>query len=113
MPEPAPGRRDDRIASTHRGHGHALAEGAGLAGMVLGLHGRAGGHCGGKGGSMHTADFGAGMLGANGVVAGGIPTAVGAAQGLRLLGSDAVVACFFGDGAGKASWRGAGAGRAA
>src|SRR3712207_9213433 len=48
---------------------------------------------------MHIADFGAGMLGANGVVAGGIPIAVGAAQGLRLLGSDAVVACFFGDGA--------------
>jgi pyruvate dehydrogenase E1 component alpha subunit len=92
-------RRDDRITSTHRGHGHALAKGAGVAGMMAELHGRAGGHCGGKGGSMHIADFGAGMLGANGVVAGGIPIAVGAAQGLRLLGSDAVVACFFGDGA--------------
>ncbi|CAA9237946.1 MAG: Acetoin dehydrogenase E1 component alpha-subunit [uncultured Acetobacteraceae bacterium] len=92
-------RRDDRITSTHRGHGHALAKGAGVAGMMAELHGRAGGHCGGKGGSMHIADFTAGMLGANGVVAGGIPIAVGAAQGLRLLGSDAVVACFFGDGA--------------
>jgi acetoin:2,6-dichlorophenolindophenol oxidoreductase subunit alpha len=92
-------RRDDRITSNHRGHGHALAKGAGVAGMMAELHGRAGGHCGGKGGSMHIADFDAGMLGANGVVAGGIPIAVGAAQGLRLLGSDAVVACFFGDGA--------------
>lgn len=92
-------RRDDRITSTHRGHGHALAKGAGIAGMMAELHGRAGGHCGGKGGSMHIADFGVGMLGANGVVAGGIQIAVGAAQGLRLLGSDAVVACFFGDGA--------------
>ena len=63
------------------------------------LFGRATGSCGGKGGSMHIADFSVGMLGANGVVAGGIPIAVGAAQGLKLLGSDAIVACFFGDGA--------------
>jgi pyruvate dehydrogenase E1 component alpha subunit len=92
-------RRDDRITSNHRGHGHALAKGAGLSGMMEELFGRAGGHCRGKGGSMHIADFSVGMLGANGVVAGGIPIAVGAAQGLKLLGSDAVVACFFGDGA--------------
>ncbi|TQF77980.1 thiamine pyrophosphate-dependent dehydrogenase E1 component subunit alpha [Elioraea sp. Yellowstone] len=92
-------RRDDRITSNHRGHGHAIAKGAGVAGMMAELFGRAGGHCGGKGGSMHIADFSVGMLGANGVVAGGIPIAVGAAQGLRLLGSDAIVACFFGDGA--------------
>ncbi len=92
-------RRDDRITSNHRGHGHAIAKGAGVPGMMAELHGRAGGHCGGKGGSMHIADFAAGMLGANGVVAGGIPIAVAAAQGLRMLGSDAVVACFFGDGA--------------
>jgi pyruvate dehydrogenase E1 component alpha subunit len=92
-------RRDDRITSNHRGHGHALAKGAGVAGMMEELFGRAGGHCRGKGGSMHIADFSVGMLGANGVVAGGIPIAVGAAQGLQLLGSDAVVACFFGDGA--------------
>lgn len=92
-------RRDDRITSNHRGHGHALAKGAGLSGMMEELFGRAGGHCRGKGGSMHIADFSVGMLGANGVVAGGIPIAVGAAQGLRLLGSDAVVCCFFGDGA--------------
>jgi pyruvate dehydrogenase E1 component alpha subunit len=92
-------RADDRITSNHRGHGHAIAKGAGIAGMMAELFGRAGGHCGGKGGSMHIADFSVGMLGANGVVAGGIPIAVGAAQGLRLLGSDAIVACFFGDGA--------------
>ncbi len=92
-------RRDDRITSNHRGHGHALAKGAGLSGMMEELLGRAGGHCRGKGGSMHIADFSVGMLGANGVVAGGIPIAVGAAQGLRLLGSDAIVCCFFGDGA--------------
>ena len=92
-------RHDDRITSNHRGHGHALAKGAKPAPMMRELYGRAGGYCGGKGGSMHIADFSVGMLGANGVVAGGIPIAVGAAQGLRLLGSDAIVACFFGDGA--------------
>ncbi|MGL4241237.1 MAG: thiamine pyrophosphate-dependent dehydrogenase E1 component subunit alpha [Beijerinckiaceae bacterium] len=90
---------DDRITSTHRGHGHGLAKGADLQGMMLELYGRVGGLCGGKGGSMHVADFSVGMLGANGIVAGGIPIAVGAAQGLKLMGSDAVVACFFGDGA--------------
>ncbi|MGK7862303.1 thiamine pyrophosphate-dependent dehydrogenase E1 component subunit alpha [Falsiroseomonas sp. E2-1-a4] len=92
-------RPDDRITSNHRGHGHALAKGAGVAGMMEELFGRAGGHCRGKGGSMHIADFSVGMLGANGVVAGGIPIAVGAAQGLKLLGQDSIVACFFGDGA--------------
>jgi len=92
-------RKNDRLTSNHRGHGHALAKGAGVAGMMEELFGRAGGHCRGKGGSMHIADFSVGMLGANGVVAGGIPIAVGAAQGLRLLGSDAIVCCFFGDGA--------------
>jgi acetoin:2,6-dichlorophenolindophenol oxidoreductase subunit alpha len=92
-------RKDDRITSTHRGHGHGLAKGANLNGMMAELYGRASGLCGGKGGSMHVADFSVGMLGANGIVAGGIPIAVGAAQGLGILGSDAVVACFFGDGA--------------
>jgi pyruvate dehydrogenase E1 component alpha subunit len=92
-------RRDDRITSNHRGHGHAIAKGAAPGPMMRELHGREGGYCGGKGGSMHIADFSVGMLGANGVVAGGIPIAVGAAQGLKLLGSDAIVACFFGDGA--------------
>ena len=67
--------------------------------MMAELYGRDGGYCRGKGGSMHIADFSVGMLGANGVVAGGIPIACGAAQGLKLLKSDAIVACMFGDGA--------------
>ncbi|MGL4637174.1 MAG: thiamine pyrophosphate-dependent dehydrogenase E1 component subunit alpha [Beijerinckiaceae bacterium] len=92
-------RRDDRLTSTHRGHGHGLAKGAEVNAMMAELFGRATGACRGKGGSMHIADFSVGMLGANGIVAGGLPIAVGAAQGLKLLGSDAVVACFFGDGA--------------
>jgi pyruvate dehydrogenase E1 component alpha subunit len=92
-------RPDDRLTSNHRGHGHALAKGADPARMMAELYGRATGYCGGKGGSMHIADFAVGMLGANGVVAGGIPIACGAAQGLKLMGSDAIVACMFGDGA--------------
>jgi pyruvate dehydrogenase E1 component alpha subunit len=89
----------DRLTSNHRGHGHAIAKGAEPARMMLELYGREGGYCRGKGGSMHIADFSVGMLGANGVVAGGIPIAVGAAQALKLLKSDAIVACMFGDGA--------------
>jgi acetoin:2,6-dichlorophenolindophenol oxidoreductase subunit alpha len=92
-------RRDDRLTSNHRGHGHAIAKGADPARMMLELYGREGGYCGGKGGSMHIADFSVGMLGANGVVAGGIPIAVGAAQGLKMLKSDAIAVCLFGDGA--------------
>ncbi|MCZ7660654.1 MAG: thiamine pyrophosphate-dependent dehydrogenase E1 component subunit alpha [Xanthobacteraceae bacterium] len=92
-------RREDRITSNHRGHGHAIAKGANPGRMMLELFGRAGGYCRGKGGSMHIADFSVGMLGANGVVAGGIPIAVGAAQGLKIQKSDAIVACMFGDGA--------------
>jgi TPP-dependent pyruvate/acetoin dehydrogenase alpha subunit len=92
-------RADDRITSNHRGHGHVLAKGGEPGPMYLELFGRDGGYCRGKGGSMHIADFSIGMLGANGVVAGGIPIAVGAAQGLKMQKSDAIVACFFGDGA--------------
>ena len=92
-------RKDDRLTSNHRGHGHAIAKGADSARMMLELYGREGGYCRGKGGSMHIADFSVGMLGANGVVAGGIPIAVGAAQGLKLLKSDAIAVCMFGDGA--------------
>ncbi|MEN2991151.1 thiamine pyrophosphate-dependent dehydrogenase E1 component subunit alpha [Tistrella sp. BH-R2-4] len=90
---------EDVIASTHRGHGHSIAKGADLNGMMLELFGRAGGACAGKGGSMHIADFKVGMLGANGVVGAGLPIAVGAAQGLRLLGRAAIAVCYFGDGA--------------
>ncbi len=92
-------RPADRLTSNHRGHGHALAKGADSGTMYLELYGRDGGYCRGKGGSMHIADFSVGMLGANGVVAGGLPIAVGAAQGLKLLKTDAIAVCMFGDGA--------------
>lgn len=92
-------RRDDYITSTHRGHGHTLAKGADPAAMMKELLGREGGCCGGKGGSMHIADFGVGMLGANGVVSANITIAAGAAHGVKLLGGDQVCVCFFGDGA--------------
>ena len=92
-------REDDRLTSNHRGHGHALAKGAKPDVMFGELFGRETGYCKGKGGSMHIADFSVGMLGANGVVGGGIPIAVGAAQGLKLLGSDNIAVCMFGDGA--------------
>jgi pyruvate dehydrogenase E1 component alpha subunit len=91
--------RDDLLLSTHRGHGHTLAKGADPLAMMRELFGREGGTCGGKGGSMHIADFGVGMLGANGVVAANIPIAAGAAHGLKLRGEARVVVCIFGDGA--------------
>jgi len=92
-------RKTDLLTSTHRGHGHTIAKGAALDRMMCELFGRAPGTNGGKGGSMHIADFAVGMLGANGVVAAGIPIAVGAAHALRMRGGDNVVICFFGDGA--------------
>ena len=91
--------RSDYLTSTHRGHGHTLAKGADTTAMMCELFGRAAGSNKGKGGSMHIADFGVGMLGANGVVAAGIPIAVGAAHSAKIRGSLAIVACFFGDGA--------------
>lgn len=92
-------RTTDILLSNHRGHGHTLAKGARVLPMMLELFGRQGGYCGGKGGSMHIADFSVGMLGANGVVGASIVIAVGAAQAIKLRKSDEVVACFFGDGA--------------
>lgn len=92
-------RPSDYLTSTHRGHGHTLAKGAGLERMFHELFGKATGYCGGRGGSMHIADFSVGMLGANGVVAAGIPIAVGAAQSIRIRGADAIAVSFFGDGA--------------
>jgi pyruvate dehydrogenase E1 component alpha subunit len=91
--------REDLLTSTHRGHGHTLAKGADSARMMCELFGRATGTNRGKGGSMHIADFSVGMLGANGVVAAGIPIATGAAQALKIRGLPHIVACFFGDGA--------------
>ncbi len=92
-------RGTDLLTSTHRGHGHTLAKGADPTRMMCELFGRAAGTNQGKGGSMHIADFSVGMLGANGVVAAGLPIAVGAAQALKIQRRDAIVACFFGDGA--------------
>jgi len=92
-------RRDDLLLSTHRGHGHTLAKGADPTAMMEERLGRAGGCCGGKGGSMHIADFGVGMLGANGVVSANIPIGAGAAHGIKLLGDDRIVVDIFGDGA--------------
>ena len=91
--------RDDYISSYHRGHGHCLAKGADPEAMMKELYGRVGGVCGGKGGSMHVADFSLGILGANGVVADGVTIAVGAAQAVKLKGEKRIVAAFFGDGA--------------
>ncbi len=92
-------KREDLLTSTHRGHGHTLAKGANAATMMCELFGRATGYNKGKGGSMHIADFSVGMLGANGVVAAGIPIATGAAQALKIRRLPHIVACFFGDGA--------------
>lgn len=92
-------RRDDVLLSTHRGHGHTLAKGADPTAMMAELFGRESGTCGGKGGSMHIADFEVGMLGANGVVAANIPIGAGAAHAIKLRGEDRVVVCIFGDGA--------------
>jgi pyruvate dehydrogenase E1 component alpha subunit len=91
--------KDDLLTSTHRGHGHTLAKGASMEKMMCELFGRATGFNGGKGGSMHIADFSVGMLGANGVVADGMPIAVGAAHAISIRGEKRIVACFFGDGA--------------
>jgi pyruvate dehydrogenase E1 component alpha subunit len=92
-------RKTDYISSYHRGHGHCLAKGADPESMMKELYGRTGGVCGGKGGSMHVADFSLGILGANGVVADGVTIAVGAAQAVKLKGEDRIVVAFFGDGA--------------
>ncbi|MGP6159663.1 MAG: thiamine pyrophosphate-dependent dehydrogenase E1 component subunit alpha [Vulcanimicrobiaceae bacterium] len=92
-------RTDDYIASTHRGHGHTLAKGAKMRSMMAELYGRATGLCHGKGGSMHIADFSVGMLGANGVVAGGFGLVTGAALSAVQRKTDQVAVAFFGDGA--------------
>lgn len=90
---------DDLALSTHRGHGHSLAKGADPVSMMKELFGREGGTSGGRGGSMHIADFSVGMLGANGVVAANIVIAAGAAHAVHMQGDDRIVVCFIGDGA--------------
>jgi TPP-dependent pyruvate/acetoin dehydrogenase alpha subunit len=94
--------RGDRVISTHRGHGHCIAKGADLNRMMAELYGRQTGYCKGKGGSMHIADFGIGMLGANGIVAGGISIITGACLAAQMEGKGGVAVSFFGDGASNA-----------
>ncbi|MFV3130444.1 thiamine pyrophosphate-dependent dehydrogenase E1 component subunit alpha [Niveispirillum sp. KHB5.9] len=88
----------DWIASTHRGHGHCIAKGCDVDGMMKEIYGRADGLCKGKGGSMHIADLDKGMLGANAIVGGGPPIAVGAAIAAKLAGEGHVAVSFTGDG---------------
>lgn len=92
-------RDDDYVTGTHRSHGHCLAKGAAMDRMMAELFGKATGSCAGKGGSMHVADFSLNILGANGIVGGGIGPATGAALASKIRGSDQVSICFFGDGA--------------
>lgn len=89
----------DRIISTHRGHGHCIAKGARLDRMMAELFGRVDGYCHGKGGSMHIAAFDVGMLGANGIVGGGLPIALGSALAAKMDDADLATVAFFGDGA--------------
>jgi acetoin:2,6-dichlorophenolindophenol oxidoreductase subunit alpha len=91
-------RRDDLITSTHRGHGHVIAKGADVRGMMAELLGRSTGLNRGRGGSMHIADVSLGILGANGIVGAGAPFAAGAAWAARQAGGDRVAVTFFGDG---------------
>ena len=90
---------NDSMLSTHRGHGHCIAKGADPVRMFAELMARETGYCKGKGGSMHIADLSTGMLGANGIVGGGIPLSAGAALAKKLQHTKDIVVCFFGDGA--------------
>lgn len=90
---------EDKIVSTHRGHGHCIAKGCDVKGMMKEIYGRADGLCKGRGGSMHIADLDVGMLGANGIVGAGAPQAVGAALAAKLDGKGRVGIAFSGDGA--------------
>ena len=92
-------RADDYILSTHRGHGHCIAKGADPARMLAEFFGKENGYCHGRGGSMHIADVEGGNLGANGIVAGGLPIAVGVGMSIKAQKQDRVCMVFFGDGA--------------
>ncbi len=92
-------REDDYITGTHRGHGQCIAKGADLKMMMAELWGKITGYNKGKGGSMHIASYELGILGANGIVGGGIPIATGAGLSIKVDEIDKVVLCFFGDGA--------------
>ena len=95
-------RRDDHIASTHRGHGHCIAKGVDVGGMFAELYGRATGTCRGKGGSMHIADLDLGMMGANGILGAGAPLVCGAALASKFKKDGTVAVSFVGDGASNA-----------
>lgn len=96
---------DDYITSTHRGHGHCIAKGADMERMMAELLAKDTGYCRGRGGSMHIADTTTGNLGANGIVAGGVPIAAGAALSAKMRGTSQVAVCFHGDGAlGEGAW---------
>ncbi|MCG1042809.1 thiamine pyrophosphate-dependent dehydrogenase E1 component subunit alpha [Mycetohabitans sp. B8] len=89
----------DYVATTHRGHGHCIAKGVDVHGMMAEIYGRRTGVCRGKGGSMHIADLSRGMLGANGIVGAGAPLVCGAALAAKFKKTGGVGVCFFGDGA--------------
>ena len=91
-------RDDDRMASTHRGHGHCIAKGVNVRGMMAEIFGKQTGTCHGKGGSMHIADLDTGMMGANGIVGGGPPLICGAGLAAKVKGTDGVAVAFVGDG---------------
>ena len=95
-------RKDDNISSTHRGHGHCIAKGVEVKGMVAELYGRSNGTCHGKGGSMHIADLDMGMMGANGILGAGAPLACGAALASKYKNDGTVGISFLGDGASNA-----------
>jgi len=90
---------DDYVASTHRGHGHVIAEGLDLKKMMAEVCGKETGYCRGKGGTMHIADFSRGILGANGIVGAGIPIATGAGYSIKVRNTQQVSVSFFGDAA--------------
>jgi pyruvate dehydrogenase E1 component alpha subunit len=92
-------RRDDYVASTHRGHGHCIAKGVDIRPMMAELYGKAGGTNGGKGGSMHITDIRMGVLGVNPIVGAGVTHAVGAGLSAKVRGADEVAVAFFGEGA--------------
>jgi len=92
-------KKNDLITSTHRSHGHCIAKGAELKFMMAELLGKVTGYCKGKGGSMHIAHINLGILGANGIVGGGIAIATGAALAVKALNTGQIILCFFGDGA--------------
>ncbi len=90
---------NDRIASTHRGHGHCIAKGVDIHGMMAEIYGKSTGVCAGKGGSMHIADLDTGMMGANGILGAGAPLVCGAALAAKFRGDKDVAISFMGDGA--------------